>query len=140
MKNSVFVVTVSQHGSHGPWGMPAKVSDDLQSAFEIAKTIESRKEFKFGSIDDDVCIFLMNKNTMYCSCNENLILVRRPSARRDLPVSASSYEEWWNVHLIKDELAGLIKSKKVSLPLKVVGGYRNSDTRVIERLKDLAGY
>lgn len=111
MKNRVFVVTVSQHGSHGQWNMPIKVSDDLRSAFEAAKTIESADGFEFGSIDDDVCIFLMKKNSIYYSCNENLIFVRRPSARRDLPASVSYYEEWWNVHLVKNELIELVRLK-----------------------------
>lgn len=140
MKNRVFVVTVSQHGSHGPWSMPVQISDSLLSAFETAKTIESGKGFKFGSIDDDVCIFLMNKDAAYCSCSENLIFVRRPTACRGLPMSASCYEEWWNVGLVKDELAKLIKSKTVQLPLGIVCGYHNSDTRAVEKLEDLARF
>lgn len=139
MKNRMFVVSVSQHtGGHGTWSMPVQFSDNLHSAVRTAKKVEELG-FEFESIDDDVCIYLMEEGVIYTNC-ENLIFVRRPSARQDLSPRLSCYEEWRNISLIRFELAGLIYSKDVNLPIKVVHGYKYSSDALISRKEELSLY
>lgn len=139
MKNHMFVVTVSQHtGGHGSWSMPVKFTDNLCSAVRTAKQVEEIG-FEFRSIDDSICIYLMDKDAVYTDC-ENLIFVRRPSARRDLSLHLSCYEEWRNIGLIRFELSCLIDSKDVNLPIKVVHGYKYSSDDLISRREELSLY
>jgi hypothetical protein len=137
LKNKrTFVVIVNQHGGHGQWSMPIRITDNLGSALKTAKSAENLG-FAFKSIDDDICVYLMQDEVIFRSNDHHLIFVRRPSARRDLPQRLSCYEEWRNIHLIKSEIIRLNRSGDIALPIKVACGYEYSSELLISRIEEL---